>query len=929
MDLGVEAAVFPLLSDRNTRFVFPSEICAESWLERSLSAGGAAALETGRFMGWDRFKETSAQEGGRTPVDTAIRRIFAARVLQDNASEYFFTSIIPPEYAAEWTPFASYIASRLPALARLPEALRAAGAENDARAADWLTIRSRYTDFLASTGRFEPSFEPRRLCGLPGRTLIFFPELIEDFGEYEAAIGSSASIHVVRLPEGSPRARLRRPETALGELRDTLSEIGSLLDGGAETCDIAVTIAGLDRYLPYLERESSLLSVPVLARSGRSLASTGGGRLFAAVRAAAASGFSYDSMRDLLASPAWPFKEPAAARALLAEGRRLHVVAPWKQGGREVDAWERSLSGEAKNWYQRLRRRLKDMAEAESFSELRKYYYSFRTEFLSEDRSAWDEDVDLSLARCVEELGKLERAEREIGAGAGRASFALFMRSLEDTIYVRAGRDPGVGVSQWRVSAGIYPRYHFILGASQDALSVPRRCFDFLGESLGAEVAAGLAQSPFEAGRDAGPDFIKAYALSGSSVVFSCPRSGWDGEKAVHGYLLSLAQNDGRAEPKPSRDDSYSVEAAWLSGRGGAPSRLHRIQIEALKAAAETGMPPSADKLVLAASTAVRAADRLRPNKSDGTRGALRRINATAIDLYRSCPFKFLYIHLLEAGSESSGIEFIDNKFLGEVYHEALSRLYDRIRGTDGRFKPERRDVYRGFAGDCLGRAFERLAVSRGPFAAVVLEAYRSRLEGYIQLIIEAEAQLFPDLDVGPTEFELEMPLPDLAGGFVLSGRIDRISYSKDGAVVIDYKKSKVPPSSSVAPDENGSIVEAQIPCYLRLLVSSGEKVDSAWYCSIEGDSRSKPARFVCAFGPPGEGRGKTYVPSEKLDEFLDAFDAALSYTAEGVARGSYPVADKELQKDVCKDCDARGICRERYALRFASTKDSVEGGRA
>lgn len=929
MDLGIEAVVFPLLGDRKSRFVFPSEMCAESWIERSLCEGGVAAVETGRFMGWDRFKEIAAYKDTRVPVDSAIRRIFAARVLQENANDPFFTAIIPPEYAAEWTPFTSYIASQLPSLARLPELIRAVGGEHDPRAADWLALRSRYVDFLASINRFEPSFEPQRLCSLPGRTFIFFPELIEDFGEYEEAVISSSSVHVVRLPEGKPRTDLRRPETALGELRDTLSEIGSLLDKGIETCDIAITIAGLERYLPYLEREASLLSVPILVRSGLSLASTGGGRLFAALMSTASSGFSYDSMRDLLASPTWPLREPKTAREFLAEGRRLHILAPWKEGGRGIDAWERSLSGELKTWYQKLRRRLKDIADAESFSELRKYYYALRTEFFVEDRSAWDEDVDLSLARCIEELGKLERAETSIGVGVGKASFALFMRELEDTIYVRAGREPGVGVSQWRVSAGVYPRYHYILGASQDALSVPKRGFDFLGESLGAKVASCLARKPLEAGSDSGPDFIKAYALSGSSVVFSCPRSGWDGDKAVHGYLLSLAQNESQTQPKSVRDDSYKLEAAWLSGRGGAPRHLHRIQVEGLKAAAEAGRPLSADTLVLDAQTASKAADRLKPLHHDGTRGSLRSINATAIDLYRSCPYKFLYTYLLEAGSESSGIEFIDNKFLGVVYHESLCRLYNRIRETDGRFKPERLDVYRGFIGECLGRAFERLALSCGPFAAVVLETYRSRLEGYIELVIEAEARLFPDLEIGPTEFELELTLPDLAGGFVLGGRIDRMSRSKDGAVIIDYKKRTIPKASSVAPDENGSIAEAQIPCYLRLLISAGEKVDSAWYCSIEGDDKSEPAHFVCAFGSQDEGRRKAYVPVENLDTFLKAFDAALRYTAEGIRGGSYPVADKERQKNVCEKCDARGICRERYAVRFASTVNGVEDGSA
>jgi len=937
MNLGVEDIVFPALADRDARFVFPSGICAESWLARSLESGGARALESGRFLGWDRFKEEAARLDGRTPVDDPIRRIFAARVLEDNAQRPFFSAIIPPEYASEWEPFAGYLASKLPFLGRLPEALRAAGARDDPRASDWLELRARYVAFLADLGRVEPSYEPRSLGAVRGKTAIFFPELIEDFREYEAALASCPSIRVVTLPSGAPRARLRRPETALGELRDTLSEIGRLLDDGVEAADIAVTIAGLDRYLPYLEREASLLSVPIVSRSGVSLAATSGGRLFAALREAGSSDFSYDALRDLLASPAWPWKDRELARALLAEGRRLHVVAPWVEGGRKIDAWERSLSGRLASWYRVLRRRIADVTGAESFAALRKSYNVFRSEFLAPEREAWDEGTDLSLARCVEELGKLVDAEKATGLRAGRASFGILARVLEDTVYVKADREPGVSVSDWRVSAGIYPDRHFVLGASQDALSVPKRGFDFLGESLRKRVGAALYGDPADADRDAGPDFIKAYALSGASVSFSCPEVGWDGETAVHGYLLSLCEEEtGVKTAAGARDASYRDEAAWLSGRGKAPDRLHRAQKAGLAAAAEVGELASAEDLALEGATAARAADSLRRRRLDGTVEELRSIDATAIDYYLACPFKYLYLRLLKAGSESSGIDFVDALFLGDVYHEALAQLFARIRAEDGRFRPERRDAYRALVGDCLRLAFERLARQRGSFVAIVLEAYRGRLEGYLRLIVDAEAESFPNLEVGPIEEELELPYPDLAGGFALRGRIDRVSRSELGAIIVDYKKGKAPEKARVAPNAEGAIAEAQIPCYLRLVSSAiadgrpdyGEGIDSAWYYPIEGDARTPAARPIRAFGDADDkGRG-AYVPRDALGSFLDAFDSALRGAAEGIAAGSFPLAPKDAQRDVCEGCDARGICRERYALRFRSSDAAPRRGR-
>ncbi|HOX33347.1 MAG TPA: PD-(D/E)XK nuclease family protein [Spirochaetales bacterium] len=922
MDPIPDQVIASLAADRSARFVFPSEICAEAWLRRSLrlGLGGRRALESDRFLGWDRLKEEASAADGRRPADDCLRRIFAARLLADNARRPFLSALIPPQHAASWRPFAAYLASRLPRLGLLPEALAAAGlpgAEGEPEAADWLEARRRYEAFLAEKGRFEPSYEPRSLRLPRGSSVIFYPELIEDFEEYRTALvrGSAegAAARLVALPAEMPRARLRRPGTALAELRGTLSEIGALLDAGAEASEIAVTVAGLERYRPYLEREAALLSVPIAARSGGSLSASPGGRLFAALRDAYSSGFSYDSLRDLLSSPAWPWKEPGYGRALLEAGRRLHAIAPWPEGGRPVDAWERSLEGQLLRWYGGLKRRVSAIAQAPGFGSLLKAYGAFKGEFLSAE--GWDPAADLTLARCVVELEKLAAAQEELGIEVEDA-FGIFARGLESARYVEAGSRAGVPVYEWRVAAGSYPERHYLLGASQDALETPARSFDFLGESLRRKLSSALYRDPEAAGRDAAPDFIKAYALSGSRVVFSCPESGWDGDQAVNGLLAQAAE----PEPEAAIDPSYREEAAYLAGEGPRPERTHRIQAAGRAAAAEAGSPGSGEGAFLAPAAARAVFDRLTRAASDGR--VMRCIDSTAIDYYLACPYAYLYLRLLGAGAEASGIEFADAFFLGDAYHEALALLFARVREEDGSFRPERVGAYRSLLGPCLDEAFARLARQRGAFVRVVLAAYRGRLEAYLANLLEREAERFGALEVGPLEAELELEYPEAAGGVLLRGRIDRISRSARGAVIVDYKKGRLPDKRSVAPDGSGSIAEAQLPCYLRLASASGEELDSAWYLTIEGDGRRAPGSGACAFGD----REGAYVPREELDALLKAFDAALERTVEGIAAGSFPFAPKDEQREACRDCGARGICRERYALRFAPAAGA--GGR-
>ncbi|MDP3178988.1 MAG: PD-(D/E)XK nuclease family protein, partial [Spirochaetaceae bacterium] len=753
MSLGIAEAISASLRDRSVRFVFPSEICASFWLSRAAcgaaASDGGGAVEARRFLGWDSFKESASESGAAPPADAALRWIFAADLLARNASSPFLRAVVPQAFAGEAAPFAPWLAARLSRLGSLPEDLALGGFDREALArdgtdpalADWLAIRDAYARFLADIGYREPSFAPRALGAGPGRTLLFFPELIEDFDEYAPGLTRSSSTTILRLPPSPPRVSLSVHDSALGELRDVLARIGRLLDSGTRHDAIALTVPGLEAYRPWLERESILMSVPISIRSGAPLSATSGGRLFSSLRDAATSGFSYASMRDLLVSPAYPWRRPAFARDLLAAGARLHAIAPWPEGGQLRDPWEASLRDpDLLSGYRALKHAVLAISRAPDFASLRSAYSAFRAEFLSAEASDWDEATDLSLARCVVELGCLARAQATAGLRVP-SPFALFLRALEDKRYVSARRDGGVPVYEWRVAAGIAPDRHFVLDASQASLSAPRRRYDFLPEGLRKRLGAGDG--------DAAAAFIAAYALSGEDVRFSCPVRGFDGERAPHGAAArharagasadaaeaNIAAHD-IAEPPLGDDDpsrAYATEAAWLRGKGPRPKRLHAVQKRGL-AAADGAMAARGGGALLGEEARELAASRLR--RRDEERYSL---DATSVDAYSSCPYAYLYLRLLGAGPEPSGIAFADALLIGETYHAALALLFARMRDEDGRFRPDRVADYRGWIDECLDGAFEELAYRRGPFVRAVLETYAARLSAFLASLLDAE----------------------------------------------------------------------------------------------------------------------------------------------------------------------------------------------
>jgi len=906
VSLGIAEAISASLRDRSVRFVFPSEICASFWLSRA-AEGEVGAVEARRFLGWDSFKESTSEPGALPPADAALRWIFAADLLARNASSPFLRAVVPPAFAGEAAPFAPWLAARLSRLGSLPEDLARRGVDGEALArggtesalADWLAIRDGYSRFLADIGRRESSFAPRALGAGQGRTLIFFPELIEDFDEYAPSLARSPSTTIVRLPSSPPRTALSVHDSALGELRDVLARVGRLLDSGTRHDAIALTVPGLEAYRPWLERESILLSVPISIRSGAPLSATSGGRLFASLRDAASSGFSYAAMRDLLLSPAYPWKRPAFARDLLAAGARLHAIAPWPEGGQLRDPWEASLRDpDLLSGYRSVKRAILAISRSRDFASLRSAYSAFREEFLSAEEGDWDEATDLSLARCVVELGGLVRAQAAAGLSVP-SPFALFLRALEDKRYVSARGELGVPVYEWRVAAGIAPARHFVLDASQASLSAPRRRYDFLPESLRRRLGASDG--------DAAAAFIAAYAGSGEDVRFSCPARGFDGERAPHGAVARHRLSDVSAD-EAGLDGSYAAEAAWLAGKGPRPKSLHAVQMRGLEAAAGA-MAARGEGAFLGEEARELAASRLR------RRGEERySLDATSIDAYASCPYAYLYLRLLGAGPEPSGIAFADALLIGEAYHAALAGLFARMRDEDGRFRPDRVADYRSWIDGCLDGAFEELALRRGPFVRAVLETYAARLSAFLASLLDAEAERFPNLGIGPLEASYELDRPGLAlSPLALRGRIDRVSLDGDRAIVVDYKKGAVPARADVALAEDGGVSRVQIPCYLRLLEGSGYDVLSAWYVSIEGGGGKGPGSAAPAFGP---GRD-SYVESGDKEAFLAAFDAALERTASGIAAGRFPTVPKGEQEKSCRECGSRGICRERYALRF------------
>ena len=132
----VETALKEHIGDSSFFFVFPTDIAASCWADYALRFTEAVALE--RFTAWDRFKSEAvrAVHQDKKSIPAVLRRLFALQLLETNAQEPFFSSLIPQTYAASASGFTDWLASLLPQLALWKKKRGQSSASRDAEDED-------------------------------------------------------------------------------------------------------------------------------------------------------------------------------------------------------------------------------------------------------------------------------------------------------------------------------------------------------------------------------------------------------------------------------------------------------------------------------------------------------------------------------------------------------------------------------------------------------------------------------------------------------------------------------------------------------------------------------------------------------------------------------------------------------------------------
>ncbi|MFW5694678.1 MAG: PD-(D/E)XK nuclease family protein [Alkalispirochaeta sp.] len=902
MDLSAQyQQVSGVYGRSDTLLVFPSEVAAAAWRRALAEAPDRGAVRSDRIISWDVFKERAVPvKRSEKPVGRLARRAFALRMLEQNAAAPFLSTLVSPEFAHGGAGSAGALTRMLP---QLPYLVRHRRVLRSGLADDLEVTMEHYREFLAEHALFEPEWELSRavdLTRIAGRPVVFYPELLEDYREYEPLLRG----HIESVPlAGRDVIPARRFSSVQEEIGAALDRIEEALRTGTPGHRVAITAADLEGIRPWLEGEAARRGISLRFAAGSGVGGQSGARLFTHMREVIDSAFSVTAVAGLVLDHALPWNQRAFLRLLVQFGYRGHCYrdARWEeafdlahrilaegtereQGSVPVRASQLPI---IRDRYRSLKRHLQAVRSAKTAAALRRALRMFLdTQLAAPGDPQWSSDgggTEHVYETALTELEAIVRLE-ERGVEIPRP-WSFFLEALEERNYVARGDSGAVAVYPYRVAAGIPAQVHCVIGLTQAATRV--RSMPPLGVRQDELRAIGWE------GNDRSRAFLTAYGSLQESTVLSCSDQGPSGAQVPAAELTVADEARSRTGVGP-----WHREEQWWRDEAAAPANeLYLPQRRGLERALAT--------------TLVAPADDLRTEYVEPK--LLQRLplphgySPSMVDTYLQCPFSFFMRHILRVRQEEYGFVPDRPAVLGTVLHATLERV---LRVPAG----ERTDAVRPVLSEEFVRAHIQFQVAPVGIAAQIDFAERALTTLLAEPRLEA-------LRPGTTE----APVSGEIGGVPISGVVDRIAgiahwddvtgeFDEHPPAILDYKltlrshhtRKAVFGTDGGTPEESQSL---QLPIYALLLSqNTGVPVERLAYVGLRS-AEVKPLADPAAGGPGGRSAREGAEHLERMRESLPIF---LRRMHEAVTGGDFRCREERG----CSRCRIRSICRSCFVTR-------------
>jgi hypothetical protein len=744
------------------------------------------------------------------------------------------------------------------------------------------------------------------------RYIIFYPELIEDWGQYKNLLEERQGIKIdnpakpeniitVTLKPSKTAGKLYLYESSRAELRSVINEILRLHNEEQVYYeDIALNVPELKKIESYITREFSLYDIPVHAHSGAMLGEYGTGRFWRAVSECVQNKWTFMSVKSLLLNNQIPWKKMETNRALINFGIENNCVCGYFDDNKYVDVWETALfvsqKKEMHSYYVKLVKTLTKMCRAKTFDELRIHFFDFRINFFSDNAPVTDETImdvsknqesDAVLSRCIDELWNLIALEKDFPFLTPEDPYGFFISVLDKKQYVPRREEKGVHLFDYKMAAASPFKYHFVINANQESASIVYKPLKFLNDEkrkvLGVE------------DNSASIDYFNAYknVCSGNFYISAASHS-FTGWKIPHSFY------SGHIEQAVLKSDMRTEEVLWWDCGGVFPSTLSSGQVRGFKKwYSIQQIMPAQNKIPLAANYIPYYS---RISTSDSEEVYIKS-SATDLTVFFDCPRKWLYSRVLGIEEFQDEARLLDDNSKGLIYHAVLSLLFNKIKLIDKCFKKENISLYN----DWLEQITKDYFINKLDIPNVLLKPFLSALTlsviKTLKKYLNTEAVNFNNYAVEGTECLFSMQV----GGLILKGFIDRVSINLEGEpVIIDYKTKNTPSFKSCVADSNNQLENFQIACYVKLYEAlNNKKTEQAVFSSLVDH------KIVSVIDADQNKNNRA-----EFEKTITALDTYIQTYKEKVS--TMCISSKDVPFYKCLSCIYKHICRKTYMLNYS-----------
>lgn len=945
MENEIEKILRQNIKNLDTVFIFPTQTAADLWADRIISVSDVKAVAMERFVAWDDFKGESVRstQQNKKAIPSTLRTFFASKLISENAENPFLKDIIVPKFADNASGFEKWIQNLLPALSMWKTFFYNSGKKPDSEDEDLLLIYERYKSFLDKNSLFDPAWETPPFKSDGRKYIIFYPEILSDWFEYEKILRSSPDITIVNLP-GNPidenQVVFTFPDSR-SEIKNAARYIRNLHEEKKIAWnEICVSIPDMETYGIYVDRELDLFEIPHVMRYAKPLSSSGAANVFAQIQSCYETNFSYESVKNLLLNTELPWKEKEMSSQLISFGQENNCICSFSENGNPVDIWEESfkrstLEERARSFYDQLKKDIKNLVNAESFEKIREHYFEFRETFFNMQECS--EKANRIISRCISELAGLIDLENEYKDCRISSPYSFFVRFLGEKKYLEQTDQSGVQVFPYKLAAVAPFSAQVVLDASQASLAVVYEPLSFLREDKRVSL---LNVEDFNATEQ----HIALYQRN------SLSEKAWfsSGNKTFSGYAQPVSslkevkfENDDSSDSNANKndfdktnvsvsEDFYKDEKNWYDEISEFPKKVTQISKDANESWREnySGKLDSKETENALALITEKAKER-------HSREEKLKISSTQLNQFMLCPRKSLLKSVLNLEEQNNEAEIIDKFEIGNLNHKvmelylkslkaknlpvAIDFVVDDETGNEEAFLP---DDYLEILKKSVHEAInveskERLSFIAGKLVSATENALFEKMKG----IVFEFSRIFDGYTILYSEEWLSFETEN----FIAEGKVDCVLLDAESTepIIIDFKTSSAPSPFYYEKDDSNveQIPDFQMPMYLYLLKNANkiEAKNAAFFVLNTAERKAKgesanPLAGVIGDLPCFSDRAKKNMKSyEDFQETMHKFEECLSLFADSVKNGKFEFDANRVLWKTCNACDFRAVCRRTF----------------